>query len=75
MKRTIVIDVGKDFRGAALEWFPKYGMRRIDAILLTHDHADGTPIIFFAQLDQSYRGMILWYSYERTGRLTRYVMY
>lgn len=42
INRTIVIDVGKDFRGAALEWFPKHGMRRIDAILLTHDHADGT---------------------------------
>lgn len=39
--RTIVIDVGKTFLPAALEWFPKYGLRRIDAVLITHAHADG----------------------------------
>ena len=40
--RTIVIDVGKSFQAAAIEWFPKYGLRRIDAVLITHAHADGT---------------------------------
>jgi phosphoribosyl 1,2-cyclic phosphodiesterase len=39
--RTIVIDVGKNFQAAALEWFPKYGLRRLDAVLITHAHADG----------------------------------
>jgi phosphoribosyl 1,2-cyclic phosphodiesterase len=39
---TIVIDVGKNFYTAALEWFPKYGLRHIDAVLITHAHADGT---------------------------------
>jgi phosphoribosyl 1,2-cyclic phosphodiesterase len=39
---TIVIDVGKNFYDAALEWFPKYGLRHIDAVLITHAHADGT---------------------------------
>lgn len=39
--RTIVIDVGKNFQAAAVEWFPKYGLRRIDAVLITHAHADG----------------------------------
>lgn len=39
--RTIVIDVGKNFQTAAVEWFPKYGLRRIDAVLITHAHADG----------------------------------
>ncbi|EIN13400.1 hypothetical protein PUNSTDRAFT_94447 [Punctularia strigosozonata HHB-11173 SS5] len=37
---TIVIDVGKTFQAASLEWFPKYGLRRIDAVLITHAHAD-----------------------------------
>ncbi|KAI5123712.1 hypothetical protein M0805_000306 [Coniferiporia weirii] len=37
---TIVIDVGKTFLSSALEWFPKYGLRRIDAVLITHAHAD-----------------------------------
>lgn len=36
-----VVDVGKTFLPAAQEWFPKYGYRRIDAVLITHAHADG----------------------------------
>lgn len=39
--RTILVDVGKSFQPAAVEWFPKYGLRRIDAVLITHAHADG----------------------------------
>lgn len=39
--RTLVIDAGKNFQAAALEWFPKYGLRKIDAVLITHSHADG----------------------------------
>lgn len=38
---TVIIDVGKNFLAAALEWFPKYGLRHIDAVLITHAHADG----------------------------------
>ncbi|KAJ7770886.1 beta-lactamase-like protein [Mycena maculata] len=37
---TVLIDCGKNFQAAALEWFPKYGLRRIDAVLITHAHAD-----------------------------------
>jgi len=37
---TIVIDVGKTFMASALEWFPKYNLRKIDAVLITHAHAD-----------------------------------
>lgn len=36
-----MIDVGKSFLPAAVEWFPKYGLRHIDAVLITHAHADG----------------------------------
>ena len=45
--RTILIDAGKDFRAAALEWFPRYGLRRIDAVLLTHGRADGKWHVHF----------------------------
>ncbi|KAF7340019.1 Lactamase-B domain-containing protein [Mycena venus] len=37
---TVLIDCGKNFQAAALEWFPKYGLRQIDAVLITHAHAD-----------------------------------
>ncbi|KAF9066089.1 beta-lactamase-like protein [Rhodocollybia butyracea] len=37
---TIVIDAGKTFQPAAVEWFPKHGLRKIDALLITHAHAD-----------------------------------
>ncbi|CAE6508696.1 unnamed protein product, partial [Rhizoctonia solani] len=40
-ERLIVIDVGKTFLAAALDLFPRYDLRRIDAVLLTHGHADG----------------------------------
>lgn len=39
-KSTVVIDVGKNFQAAAVEWFPKYGLREIDAVIITHAHAD-----------------------------------
>ncbi|KAJ6574682.1 beta-lactamase-like protein [Mycena capillaripes] len=37
---TVLIDCGKNFQAAALEWFPKYGLRKIDAVLITHAHSD-----------------------------------
>ncbi|KAG8763831.1 hypothetical protein FRC11_011500 [Ceratobasidium sp. 423] len=39
--RVIVIDIGKTFLSAAYDLFPRYGLRRIDAVILTHPHADG----------------------------------
>jgi phosphoribosyl 1,2-cyclic phosphodiesterase len=47
---TIVIDVGKNFYAAALEWFPKYGLRHIDAVLITHAHADGRNHLLYFSL-------------------------
>ncbi|XP_034696861.1 putative hydrolase C777.06c [Vitis riparia] len=38
--RTILIDVGKFFYHSALRWFPTYGIRTIDAVIITHSHAD-----------------------------------
>ncbi|EFP84118.1 uncharacterized protein PGTG_10496 [Puccinia graminis f. sp. tritici CRL 75-36-700-3] len=36
----LLIDVGKSFCEAAREFFPKHNIRRLDAVLLTHPHAD-----------------------------------
>ncbi|KAJ3046504.1 hypothetical protein HK097_000805, partial [Rhizophlyctis rosea] len=38
--RTILIDCGKTFYEAALNWFVHYRLRNIDAVILTHGHAD-----------------------------------
>lgn len=38
--RIILIDCGKFFWQGALEWFPRYNLRHIDSVLLTHSHND-----------------------------------
>ncbi|KAG9290330.1 hypothetical protein G9A89_007061 [Geosiphon pyriformis] len=38
--RNIVIDCGKTFYVSALKWFPHHNLRQIDALILTHPHAD-----------------------------------
>ncbi|MFW6174617.1 MAG: MBL fold metallo-hydrolase [Chloroflexota bacterium] len=38
--RNVVIDVGKFFWHSALEWFVKYRVPTLDAVVLTHAHAD-----------------------------------
>lgn len=40
--RTILIDCGKTFYEASKQWFPLYGVDSVDAVVLTHDHADHT---------------------------------
>ncbi|KAM0792027.1 hypothetical protein ACM66B_006254 [Microbotryomycetes sp. NB124-2] len=39
-EKTVLIDAGKTFRQQALKYFPKLGLRKIDACILTHGHAD-----------------------------------
>jgi phosphoribosyl 1,2-cyclic phosphodiesterase len=63
LNRTIVIDAGKNFQAAALEWFPKYGLRRIDALLISHAHADG---MFSPPLQTSECGLS-WFAQLYTG--------
>ncbi|KAL1930839.1 hypothetical protein VTP01DRAFT_9976 [Rhizomucor pusillus] len=38
--RTVLIDCGKTFYESALELFPRYGIRELDGVILTHGHAD-----------------------------------
>lgn len=37
---TYQIDAGKTFREAALRWYPRNGIACLDALILTHEHAD-----------------------------------
>ncbi|XP_019196830.1 PREDICTED: putative hydrolase C777.06c [Ipomoea nil] len=37
---NILIDAGKFFYHSALRWFPAYGIRTLDAVVITHSHAD-----------------------------------
>eukprot|EP00898_Chlorokybus_atmophyticus_P000561 jgi/Chlat1/1505/Chrsp12S02078 len=39
-RRNILIDAGKFFYHSAMQWFPLYGIRELDAVVLTHAHAD-----------------------------------
>jgi len=39
-ERNFIVDVGKTFREASVRWFPVNDIQHIDAILLTHGHAD-----------------------------------
>ena len=36
----VQFDCGKSFREAAARWYPRYNVRGIDAVVLTHPHAD-----------------------------------
>lgn len=37
---NILIDAGKFFYHSALRWFPHFGLRYLDAVIITHSHAD-----------------------------------
>ncbi|GAQ91347.1 metallo-beta-lactamase family protein [Klebsormidium nitens] len=39
-RRNILIDAGKFFYHSALQWFPQLGIRQLDALVITHSHAD-----------------------------------
>ncbi|CAO3663939.1 unnamed protein product [Umbelopsis vinacea] len=38
--RNILVDCGKTFYQSAIDIFPRYGIREIDGLILTHGHAD-----------------------------------
>ncbi|XP_058068811.1 putative hydrolase C777.06c isoform X2 [Magnolia sinica] len=39
-RSNILVDAGKFFYHSALRWFPMFGIRTIDAVIITHSHAD-----------------------------------
>ncbi|GAA5982654.1 hypothetical protein JCM11641_002325 [Rhodosporidiobolus odoratus] len=39
-EKTVLIDCGKTFLASAIDLWPKKGLRNIDAVILTHAHAD-----------------------------------
>lgn len=39
-EKNILVDVGKTFREAVVRWFPRHNVESVDAVLLTHGHAD-----------------------------------
>ncbi|KAI9145282.1 beta-lactamase-like protein [Paraphysoderma sedebokerense] len=38
--RNIIIDVGKTFYDGSIKWFVEHGITKIDAVILSHGHAD-----------------------------------
>ena len=40
--KNIIIDVGKTFRETSLRWFPIRNIQSLDAVVLTHEHADAS---------------------------------
>ena len=43
--RNILIDCGKTFRDCVMKSFQKFGVQTIDAILITHAHADAYLVL------------------------------
>lgn len=39
-RRVVQIDCCKTFRESMLRWYPEHGVDRLDAVVLTHEHAD-----------------------------------
>jgi len=37
---NVVVDVGKTFHSSACDFFPQHGVLGVDAVVLTHEHAD-----------------------------------
>jgi len=38
--KNILIDHGKHFREAVMQWFPRFHVNSRQGVVITHDHAD-----------------------------------
>jgi len=43
---AVMVDAGKTFREQAIRYFPETGLRRIDALILTHHHAVSSNFVY-----------------------------
>ena len=56
---NVLIDCGKTFYESTLRWFSSYEVRSVDAVLITHDHADamyGLPLLHSVLVAGGLRG-------------------
>jgi hypothetical protein len=70
--RNIMVDAGKTMREACLRHLPSNGIRGIDAILLTHAHADailGKKNVFLP-MKNTFLNLQFFWSSHRVGRCT-----
>jgi len=77
-KKNIIIDVGKTFRETIIRWFPKYGIKSVDAVVLTHGHADaifGLDDIRSVQPPMPQQPMDVYLSTECLGTVRRVFAY
>merc|ERR1719235_944189 len=40
IRRNVLIDAGKTFASSVARFFPKFGVRGVDSLIVSHDHAD-----------------------------------
>ncbi|RKP10487.1 beta-lactamase-like protein [Thamnocephalis sphaerospora] len=69
---TLLVDCGKSFYESALEWLPHFKIERIDAVFLTHGHADAMfGLDDLRSFSTVQRMAIPIYATERTMRVVR----
>lgn len=79
---NVVIDAGKFFYESAMHWFPKFDVQTMDALVITHAHADAVGgfddlrdwtnnaqeslLIYMRESDLSSVGSLFYYLVDRT---------
>jgi phosphoribosyl 1,2-cyclic phosphodiesterase len=64
---NIMIDAGKTMRDAVLRWLPRYNVKGIDAVILTHGHADAV-----GGIDDLRDLQIFQYNKDESGKIAEF---